>query len=208
MGAFSESVRKFAEKADMRIEQTIRSFGMKILGRLITLSPVGDPSRWKINAEFTKAKAKAKRINAMRRRSARFVNKKGRLKRGMKVKASVVKVFHTRAGKTVAITQRRLMGRGYTGGRFRGNWQVSFNAPITSEIDRIDKSGQETLDAGEAVFSGLELDSVTTIWFSNNVPYARRLELGWSNQAPNGMIRITAAAARRYLNAAIKDVEQ
>ena len=32
-----------------------------------------------------------------------------------------------------------------------------------------------------------------TIYLVNNLPYAVRLEYGWSKQAPAGMVRITAA---------------
>ncbi|AHG23465.1 hypothetical protein O197_49 [Edwardsiella phage eiAU-183] len=208
MGAFSESVRLFADKTNQRMDQVVRAFGMKILGRLITLSPVGDPSRWKVNAELSKSKARASRINAMRRKDPRRVTKTGRLKRGQKVHAGVRREFKTRNGKTVAFIQRREVGRGYTGGRFRGNWQVSFNAPIDTAIDRIDKSGGATLAAGDAVLAGLNLDQVHSVWFCNNVPYARRLEFGWSNQAPNGIVRITAAEARRYIAQAIGESKQ
>lgn len=34
------------------------------------------------------------------------------------------------------------------------------------------------------------------ITFSNNAPYIRRLEWGWSQQAPAGMVRLTALAAQ------------
>lgn len=76
---------------------------------------------------------------------------------------------------------------GYTGGTFRANWNVSFGAP--------DLSTTEKTDEGEARNTGLNrlqaYQPGSTIFITNGMPYAQRLEYGWSTQAPNGMVRIT-----------------
>ena len=52
-------------------------------------------------------------------------------------------------------------------GRLRGNWQVSQNAPIYSEIDRFDKEGSVVIDDIE---NTVTVDGVE--FLTNNLPYA------------------------------------
>jgi len=78
---------------------------------------------------------------------------------------------------------------GYVGGRARGNWQCSLDAPVTNEIDRIDASGSGPMNE---VISTVASGRVN--YLSNNVPYIRRLEYDQpphSKQAPQGMVRIS-----------------
>lgn len=79
---------------------------------------------------------------------------------------------------------------GYSGGRFRGNWQYSFASPARGDVERIDKSGSETMSA---IRSEVGLSKVAGVhWISNNLPYAERIESGWStNQAPQGVVALT-----------------
>jgi hypothetical protein len=71
---------------------------------------------------------------------------------------------------------------GYVGGRFRANWQISIAAPATGEIESTAEPGPPVL--GEVPFG-------VTVWITNNVPYAERLETGWSRQAPQGIVSIS-----------------
>ena len=80
---------------------------------------------------------------------------------------------------------------GYAGGRFRGNWQYTFNAIPKGELDTIDPSGSISIGriskglGGQANVAGIH-------YVSNNLPYAQRLEEGWSyRQAPQGMVMLT-----------------
>ncbi|OCG46001.1 hypothetical protein A9G28_11010 [Gilliamella sp. Fer1-1] len=92
--------------------------------------------------------------------------------------------------------------KGYTGGRFRGNWQVTFDIPATNELDRIDPSGMDTLKDGIEQI-GRYTGGVQSIYFTNNLPYSVRLEFGHSKQAPNGMVRVAALNAQvHFENAA------
>jgi hypothetical protein len=86
-------------------------------------------------------------------------------------------------------------------GRFRGNWQVSPVNPITSEIARDDKTGSATIASGLSVMNSVKAGGV--VWITNNLPYARRLENGWSDQAPQGMVRLTVQEYRKYVQQAI-----
>ncbi|ASY62526.1 Phage protein [Sinorhizobium sojae CCBAU 05684] len=76
-------------------------------------------------------------------------------------------------------------------GRFRGNWTVSVDAKDTSITDATDKGGGETIAKGAALIAALP--PYRTVWISNNLPYARRLETGWSKQAPAGVVALTIA---------------
>lgn len=86
--------------------------------------------------------------------------------------------------------------RGYVGGRFRGSWQTSVSAPITTDIDRVDPSGAAATADVLANMGGA--GKVT--FMSNNLPYGNRLEFeGWSKQAPAGMVRIAMARIDSYV---------
>lgn len=76
---------------------------------------------------------------------------------------------------------------GYVGGRFRGNWQYGFNAiPGSVDTGRIDASGGSTL-AG--ITTGVLSNPAAGItYIVNNLPYAERIENGWSRQAPQGIV--------------------
>ncbi|MWN91268.1 hypothetical protein GQ597_11210 [Gilliamella sp. Pra-s65] len=93
--------------------------------------------------------------------------------------------------------------KGYVGGRFRGNWQVTFNAPASVELDRIDPSGMDTLKDGIEQI-GRYTYGVQSIYFTNNLPYSVRLEFGHSKQAPNGIVRGAALNAQVHFENATK----
>jgi hypothetical protein len=78
--------------------------------------------------------------------------------------------------------------KGYVGGRFRGNWQYTRVNPATGELDVIDPTGSLTSPGRQSdILSGKAWGTVH--WFANNLPYAERIENGWSyTQAPKGVI--------------------
>lgn len=91
----------------------------------------------------------------------------------------------------------------YRAGRFRGNWQVTFDVPATGELDRIDPTGMETLKDGiEQIGQYTYKDHF--VYFTNNLPYSVRLELGYSKQAPNGIVRVAALNATTHFGNASK----
>ena len=81
--------------------------------------------------------------------------------------------------------------KGYVGGRFRGNWQLGVNVVPAGETGRIDPAGEATL--GTIVASVPEHPAGTMMYLANNVPYAQRIEDGWSRQAPTGLVALTAS---------------
>lgn len=89
-------------------------------------------------------------------------------------------------------------------GRFRANWLASIEAPNTRTFDASDLSGQATIAAAARQINKARLGQV--IWISNNLPYAQRLENGYSQQAPSGMVRVTVAEWQGYLNRVAKQL--
>ena len=74
-------------------------------------------------------------------------------------------------------------------GRFRGNWQLAIGSVPNGTLELDDKTGTATIAKGAA--TALGFNAGETIFFANNLPYARRLEEGYSQQAPNGMVALT-----------------
>lgn len=184
MAGFAESVQIFVDKAKANADEVVRATGFKILVRLIQRSPVGNPELWASNAGAIAIRDTHAANNAARRASG---------------KRSVRKLPKGSAIRSPA---------GYTGGRFRGNWQIGFDAAPEGETDRIDKSGAETLAAGSAVLAQFHAANNSSIYFVNNVPYAVRLEFGYSKQAPRGMVRITAQEFQKLFNEAARNINQ
>lgn len=86
-------------------------------------------------------------------------------------------------------------------GRFRANWNVGIEK-VGVTTKSVDPTGGETILRGSAeIQAGVPGQS---IWISNALPYARRLEYGYSKQTPAGMVRITLAEFSGILGAAVK----
>lgn len=76
-------------------------------------------------------------------------------------------------------------------GRFRGNWLVSTGSPNEGMSENTDPGGQATIALGASAITGLKQPEI--LWLQNNLPYAQRLENGWSKQAPAGIVAVTFA---------------
>lgn len=74
-------------------------------------------------------------------------------------------------------------------GRARGNWQVAIGRIPSGTVKIDDRAGTATIGAVQAEVLGLRAGEA--IFLVNNLPYIRRLEFGYSDQAPNGMVRLT-----------------
>jgi len=99
--------------------------------------------------------------------------------------------------------------KGYVGGRFRANWQYGNLAGAglpSGELPDIDATGRastERLAAGVAGAARM----ATKHYLVNNLPYAIRLETGWSKQAPAGMVAITVAEFQPIIDKAATEVK-
>lgn len=72
-------------------------------------------------------------------------------------------------------------------GRFKGNWQIDQRG---FDYEKFDPSGEKTLALITTKVSQSEVGGIVSL--INSLPYAERLEFGYSGQAPQGMVRLTA----------------
>lgn len=85
-------------------------------------------------------------------------------------------------------------------GRFRGNWQVGIGAINDNTTSAEDKSGASSTARGQRVIQSFKVGG--TVFLTNSLPYARRLEFGYSNQAPQGMVRLTVTEYQNFVRKA------
>lgn len=83
-------------------------------------------------------------------------------------------------------------------GRFRANWNVSHGAP-----DQTVTTSTNQARALQQAQQALTLPVGGIVSMTNALPYARRLENGYSKQAPYGMVRYSVLEFRRFLLRAI-----
>lgn len=91
-------------------------------------------------------------------------------------------------------------------GRFRGNWQVGLGAANLATTQEVDKGGGGTIARAASRLAawvfGRRLAPILIV-ISNNLPYAKRLENGWSQQAPTGMVAVTVAQFSAFFAGAV-----
>lgn len=188
--AFMQAITAFVDKAKANQAQVVRATGIRILTQLLDKSPVGNPELWEVNATAKAYNDAVAEHNDAQRNDPANLTPTGRLKKRARVSDSMdIKA-----------------PAGYTGGRFRGNWQVGLDAAPQGETGQVDKSGGKTLAAGTLVIERFRI-GMQAVYFTNNVPYAYPLEFGHSSQAPGGMVRITAADFQRHFQAAVSEVK-
>ena len=83
-------------------------------------------------------------------------------------------------------------------GRFRMNWMASGGTPTYGTTDATDKSGNIAI--GNATSFVLKATDWREFTLTNNLPYAQRLEYGWSQQAPQGFVRINVSRFQQLIN--------
>lgn len=83
-------------------------------------------------------------------------------------------------------------------GRFRMNWMVSGGTPASRVTDTTDKSGNIAI--GNATSFVLKAPDWREFTLTNNLPYAQRLEYGWSQQAPAGVVRTNVSRFQQLIN--------
>jgi hypothetical protein len=190
--SFSLDLKAFVEKAKGNVEQVIQKTSIDLLTAVVDRSPVGNPELWAINATATQYNAEVERLNAEMRNDPSNLSKNGRMKPGRLIRDGMDLVA----------------GKEYVSGRFRGNWQVSFNTAITENIERIDPKGSASKSAGAALIQTFTTE-VGTIWMMNNLPYGPRLEYeGWSSQAPAGMVQVSVTEAQTFVNNAVSELSK
>lgn len=76
-------------------------------------------------------------------------------------------------------------------GRFRANNQISLNSLPGDAVLKFDKTGSVTISSGGARLGQYKLGD--TIFLYNNVEYGLALEYGRSQQAPQGVYRLSVS---------------
>ncbi|EHN8864210.1 hypothetical protein I4B32_000959 [Enterobacter hormaechei] len=187
---FLAAIQLFVDGSKQEIEEAVRRTGIKILGRLVDMSPVGQPEIWQVNQTASAYNTAVREHNAALRDDPANLTKAGRLRRGLRVNDSMdIK-----------------KPEGYVGGRFKNNWYVGLDSQPTATNDTPDASGQGSNTRGLAVLEVFRVGQVNSIYFTNNLPYAQALENGHSNQAPGGMVGLTALDAAQYFREAMSEV--
>ena len=79
-------------------------------------------------------------------------------------------------------------------GTFQGNWVVGLNN-IDSNVYPRRTNKQSAINRGSAIIEKLTYSPNMTINVSNNLPYARRLNNGYSDQSPKFFVEMAARNA-------------
>lgn len=187
---FLAAIQLFVDSSKQEMDEVVRRTGIKILAQLVEMSPIGNPDIWQVNQTASAYNDVVREHNAALRDDPANLTKSGRLKRGLRVNDSMdIK-----------------KPDGYVGGRFKNNWYVGFDSQPTESNDTPDASGQGSNSRGLAVLEVFRVGQVNSIYFTNNMPYARALEEGHSGQAPGGMVRVTALDAAQLFREAMSEV--
>lgn len=87
--------------------------------------------------------------------------------------------------------KRVIMKTPVDSGRAKGSWTVAIGSIPADTIELEDKGGTATIARAAATVLGLKAGDI--IYCVSSLAYIRRLEFGYSKQAPAGMVRISAA---------------
>lgn len=99
------------------------------------------------------------------------------------------------------VVRRSPVDKGY----FRANNLIQSVTPNRGTIDSTEGAGKLTNDAKVKIDS-IRVSDGTTIFITNNLPYADRLENGYSTQAPTGIYKIAEARTRRIVEQLKREV--
>ena len=87
-------------------------------------------------------------------------------------------------------------------GLFRNNWVATLDQPYTGALKPANKQGSI-----DHVIPFANTANGHVFYLTNKVPYAQALEYGHSQQAPNGMVRVSARLALQELENAVRNVQ-
>jgi hypothetical protein len=90
-------------------------------------------------------------------------------------------------------------------GRFRNNWNFSEAAPDISAGRGPDPAGSGAQAQIAALAAKAKAGGV--FYFTNALPYAWRIETGWSDQAPSGVVGLTVAEFQAKVDKAAGEIK-
>lgn len=191
-------LRAFAEKAGLNIQTVTRVAMLNMTSRIVLESPVGNPDLWKSNSHREFSRKNYNALAALKNNAT--LESPASYTKGGKLKAKLVKEL---SGKQLRKTFPNVTGKGYVGGRFRANWVAGINAP-----------NKTTTESTNAQDSWGEVEKLKTVqlggvlYFTNSLPYSRKLEYGHSKQAPAGVVRLNVQRFQQDIQAAIDEVNK
>jgi len=95
--------------------------------------------------------------------------------------------------------------KGYVGGRFRGNWQLGVGSMPGGVLNRVDPTGSKVM---AEIGAAIPADAAGKVYYlANNLPYAQRIENGWSRQAPTGVVGLTVTEFQAFVDKAVADAK-
>lgn len=194
----TEQLRAFAERAGISIQTVTRVAVVNMTSRMVLESPVGNADLWKSNSHREFARKNYNALAALKNNATlenpASYSKRGRLK---------VKLIRALSGKQLRKQFPNVRGRGYVGGRFRANWMAGINAPnkTTTESVNAQDSWSEIEKLKAAQLGGV-------LYFTNSLPYSRKIEYGHSKQAPAGVVRLNVQRFEQDIKAAIAEVKK
>lgn len=206
-GGFAAQIQAFADQAQQAIDATLREIVIEIGSSVIRMSPVGNPEIWAANvahrAKNTRAADdydfKVAVRNTLINLDDSNFTKSGNLRKGVKYAKPLTKAERVQNFNVNGLVS----GKGYVGGRFRGNWMFSIGTPDNTTTDEVDPSGRKS--TARIVDGAIEFKAGDTAYITNSLPYAIPLEFGHSQQAPGGMVRITVARFQQIVLEAIRN---
>lgn len=210
--SFSIDLKAFVEKAKVNAEIVVKKVSLDLVYSVIDRSPVGNPELWAANLAYREKNTreadnydfKVAARNTVINLSESNFTKSGKLRKGVKYAKPLTKAERVQNFDVNGL----ISGKGYVGGRFRGNWQVTFDSPATGQLDLIDPRGSEAKNDASTLIQSFSSE-VGTIWLINNLPYGPRLEYeAWSKQAPAGMVRVSVTEFQTYINNAVSGLEK
>lgn len=105
------------------------------------------------------------------------------------------------------IDKRLVMKTPVDTGRAKANWNVSLGIIDTGTRIATSKAGRGQYDN----YNQSEIVSIKVngqkVYLTNSLPYIRRLEFGYSKQAPAGMVRTTLAEMQPIIRAIAAEVK-
>eukprot|EP00456_Euglypha_rotunda_P064327 TRINITY_DN54735_c0_g1_i3.p1 TRINITY_DN54735_c0_g1~~TRINITY_DN54735_c0_g1_i3.p1 ORF type:complete len:175 (-),score=33.99 TRINITY_DN54735_c0_g1_i3:567-1091(-) len=163
--------RKFGEEVRRDHRELCQKAAILLDQRLVLQSPVGNPDLWQENQR-----------NAYRRETYNlFAEALG---------------ARPMSKKKLNEAFPNVGGKGYVGGRFRGNWQVGVGSAPTGELPL--RSAEEAM--AKAATAAASAPDFPVIFISNNLPYAVPLNHGHSSQAPSGFVENAIDAVVAQIN--------
>lgn len=95
--------------------------------------------------------------------------------------------------------------KGYVGGHFRANWQLAIGSMPNGEVPGVDPTGAS---AQARIMAAIPDEASGLVYYiANNVPYAQRIEYGWSRQAPEGLVGLTVLKFREIVENAVAEAK-